>query len=161
MDNSKNFKFEKFEKFTIWKIQKKLILKFPKVCNFENKKNINFENSKNLQCGKSEKFAFSKILKISQIFQFKKTSNFWNCSISNNKNFSKYCNLKKYIKSNNSTFVISIFEALNFRNTGRSIFGRSKFWLPPHVVNQHKFCIPNASNLFTYLWILSCLFFYN
>ena len=34
-------------------------------------------------------------------------------------------------KSNNSTFVISIFEVSNFRNIGRCTFGRSKFWHPP------------------------------
>ena len=91
MDNSKNFKLKKFEKFAIWQIQKNSISKFPKICNFEKKKSIlkflkictfenkkksifkipkicNVENSKNLQ--------FSKILKISQIIQLQKKSNF-------------------------------------------------------------------------------------
>ena len=35
-------------------------------------------------------------------------------------------------KSNNSTFIILIFEISKFRNIGRSTFGRSKFWPPPN-----------------------------
>ena len=37
----------------------------------------------------------------------------------------------KLKKSNNSTFVILIFEESNFRNIGRSTFGRSKLWSHP------------------------------
>ena len=33
-------------------------------------------------------------------------------------------------KSNNSNFIILIFEYSNYRNIGRSTFGRSKFWPP-------------------------------
>ena len=54
--NSKKFNVKNFQKFIILKIKKK----------------FNVENSKNLQCGKFENFAFSKILQISQNFQFQK-----------------------------------------------------------------------------------------
>ena len=36
--------------------------------------------------------------------------------------------------SNNSSFVILIFEILKFRNIGRSTFRRSKFWPPPIII---------------------------
>ena len=45
-------------------------------------------------------------------------------------NLNNHTNLKKNSKiekSNDSTFVISIFEVSNCRNIGLSTFGRSKF----------------------------------
>ena len=98
------FQFGQFQKLQIWKILKHFNLKNSKNINFENSKNINSENSKNLQCGDFEKFAISKILNISQIFQFRKTSNFWNFSISNINKFSKYYSLEKYQNSMNLQF---------------------------------------------------------
>ena len=58
---------------------------------------------------------------------------------SNNLNNHKKKRINSEIeKSNNSTFVISIFEVSNFRNIGRSTFGRSKFWPPPKYNNQRQ-----------------------
>ena len=47
--------------------------------------------------------------------------------------------MKKKKKSNNSTFVISIFEVTNFRNIGRSTFRHSKFWPPSVQPDRRKF----------------------
>ena len=91
--NSRNlfiFQFKQFQKFVIRKIRK--------ICNFENAKNYqfwkiqtfaiskmrkisNFEKSKNISIisnfGKLPKFLILKISNISQILQFRKSSNFW------------------------------------------------------------------------------------
>ena len=54
----------------------------------------------------------------------------------------------KIKKSNNSTFVILIFEVSIFRNIGRSKFAHSKFWLPPVVSMMLIFIV------FIEVWLL-------
>ena len=47
-------------------------------------------------------------------------------------------------KSNNSTFVILIFEISEFRNIGRFTFGRYKYWSP----SKNSFLYPLNRNFF-------------
>ena len=54
--------------------------------------------------------------------------------------------------SNNSSFIISIFEVSNFRNTGRSIFCRYKFWLPPNF-GTYAFDKKNSERLLSHTFL--------
>ena len=117
LKNFWNFQFGKFKKYLIWEIQ------------------IFFNNLlTNLR--------IDQIFKIDQFVKLSIFKNFTICKI-HILRFEKLLNIlgvrvisKKWknkleIKiSNNSFFVILIFEILEFRNVGHSSFGRSKFWDP-------------------------------
>ena len=78
--------------FPNWKNSGSLLIcqfnQIPKIPNLENFKNVEFWNFR--------KLSIQKIPKISLILQFRDSSNFWNCTISENIKFSKFCNLKNY-----------------------------------------------------------------
>ena len=130
--NFKHSQLGKFQKLSIWKIRKI----------------SNLNSSKNFQFGRLQKFSIHKIPIISQILQFRKSSNFPNFTISKNSKFSKfynlenlkfhefpilwiieyfYCsnNLKKY--KNKNKFEITKNEKLIFRSFNIRIFEISKY----------------------------------